>query len=154
VDPNSKFDPTTTLVLNPAAWTDAGPGQFGTSAGFYNDYRWQRQPAESLSIGRLFPLAKEGRITLNVRAEFQNVFNRLFYSSAATPGAFANLVGTNPTAAVQYTNAFANGQSCAARGLPPGPSCGALSGGFGFVNSVNGVGSQPRSGQIVARLVF
>src|SRR5206468_11932310 len=48
------FDPNTTLVLNPAAWTDAAPGQFGTAAAYYNDYRWQRQPAESLSFGRTF----------------------------------------------------------------------------------------------------
>jgi hypothetical protein len=145
VDPNSHFDPTTTLVLNPAAWTDAGPGQFGTSAGFYNNYRWQRQPAESMAFGRLFPLAKEGKVTLNVRIEFQNVFNRLFYASPSSSSGFA-LAGTNPTAAVNHTNAFENGQP------------GALSSGFGFVNSVNGgpLGGpeQPRSGQIVARLVF
>ena len=30
-------------------------GTFGTSAPYYNDYRWQRQPTESLAIGRGFP---------------------------------------------------------------------------------------------------
>jgi hypothetical protein len=31
---------------------------------------------------------------------------------------------------------------------------GALSSGFGFVQSLNGVGDQPRSGQLVARFQF
>jgi hypothetical protein len=94
-----------------------------------------------MSFGRLFPLAKEGRVTLNVRIEFQNVFNRTFYSSPS--GAFGFfLSGVNPTAPVQRFNTFANGQP------------GALSNGYGFVNTVNGAGSQPRSGQMVARITF
>ena len=28
-DINSKYDPNTTFVLNPAAWTNPAPGQFG-----------------------------------------------------------------------------------------------------------------------------
>lgn len=70
MDPNSHFDPTTQLVLNPNAWTDAPLGQFGTSAAYYNNFRWQRQPAESMSFGRLFPFGKEGRYSIQVRAEF------------------------------------------------------------------------------------
>ena len=133
-DPNCHcFDPTTTKVLNPAAWTDVGTGQYGATAPYLNNYRWQRQPAESMSFGRIFPLAREGRVNLNVRIEFQNVFNRTFLS---TPTA------TNPTATTFFNNTFANGQP------------GALSSGFGYVNSVNGAGSQPRNGQIVARLQF
>jgi len=31
---------------------------------------------------------------------------------------------------------------------------GRLTGGYGYVNWVNGAGSQPRSGQIVARVTF
>jgi hypothetical protein len=55
VDPNCKcFNPQTSLVLNKAAWTDAPGGTFGVSAPFYNNYRWQRQPAESMSFGRNF----------------------------------------------------------------------------------------------------
>ena len=33
------FDPTKTLVLNPAAWTPSAAGTYGTSAAYYNDYR-------------------------------------------------------------------------------------------------------------------
>jgi hypothetical protein len=133
-DPNCHcFDPTTTLVLNPAAWQDVPAGQFGAGAPYYNNYRWQRQPSEAISLGRIFPLAKEGRVSLNVRLEFQNALNRttLFSPSAG-----------NPTAPVLKTNQFSTGTT------------GALSSGFGFVNSVNGFGATPRSGQIVARLTF
>ena len=35
------------------------PGTFGTAAPYYNDYRWQRQPAESLSLGRIFRMQGE-----------------------------------------------------------------------------------------------
>jgi len=127
------FDPTNTLVLNPAAWQDVPAGQFGAGAPYYNNYRWQRQPQEAISLGRVFPIAKEGRVNLNVRIEFQNAFNRTTLSSP-TP--------TNPTAPTLKTNTFSSGAP------------GALSSAFGFVNTFNGAGDTPRSGQIVARLQF
>ena len=71
-------------ILNPAAWSDPGPGQWGTAAPFYNNYRWQRQPAESMSFGRNFRLGKEGRYNFFIRAEFQNIFNRLFLTPPQT----------------------------------------------------------------------
>ena len=43
------FDPNKTFLLNPKAWSDPAPGQWGTAAPYYNDYRYQRRPAESLS---------------------------------------------------------------------------------------------------------
>ena len=135
VDPNSHFDPTTKLVLNPAAWSDAPLGQFGNSAAFYNNFRWQRQPAESMGFGRIFPLGKEGRYTIQIRAEFQNIFNRLSYSAPA-PGSF-----NNPSTATAKGNSY-DGTN------------GLLSGGFGYVNWFNGAGAQPRSGQIIARFQF
>jgi hypothetical protein len=61
-------------------------GQFGTAAAYYNNYRWQRQPQESRSLGRTFGLARDNRIKLDVRAEFFNVFNRLFLASPAGVG--------------------------------------------------------------------
>jgi hypothetical protein len=133
-DPNCHcIDPTKDLVLNGTkAWTDAAPGQFGTSAPYYNDYRWQRQPSEALSFGRNFRLAGENKVVFNVRAEFQNVFNRLFLS-APSVGGFGN---TSPASFTTSNN----------QGL--------LTGGYGFVNYVNGAGARPRSGQIVARLTF
>ena len=138
VDPNSKFDPTKQLVLNPAAWVEPPYGTFGTSAVYFNDYRWQRQPAESMAFGRVFRIKE--RMSLYVRAEFQNVFNRLFYQMPSTNG---STTITTPT-----------GRANTLSGVS-----GLLSSGWGYVNWVNGGspgmgGAQPRSGQIVARFEF
>ncbi|HEY6346816.1 MAG TPA: TonB-dependent receptor [Bryobacteraceae bacterium] len=140
INPNQKgFDPTKQLALNPAAFVDPGPGNFGASAPFYNNYRWQRQPMENMNFGRNFRMGKEGRYNLNVRVEFQNVFNRLFYSAPSAGGLFGGTPITTPTANL---NPFPNG------------SPGALSAGYGYVNWLNGAGDQPRSGQAVARFTF
>ena len=140
VDPNSKFDPTTTLALNPKAWVEPAYGTFGASAPYFNDFRWQRQPSESMAFGRLFDIGKEGRYKLQIRAEFQNIFNRLFYSLPSDGSAFgqAPVFTTSPT-----------GRGNSVNGTP-----GFLSSGFGYANWVNGGSALPRSGQIVARFSF
>jgi hypothetical protein len=139
VNPNSHFDPTTQLVLNPAAWTDAPAGQFGYSAPYFNDFRWQRQPAESLGVGRIFRI-KEG-MSLQIRAEFQNIFNRLFYALPANGVGIFGLPSTTPETAPQHGNSL-------------GSQAGLLSAGYGYVNWVNGGSAQPRSGQLIARFTF
>jgi hypothetical protein len=126
VDPNCHcFDPTTTLALNPAAFSDAAAGQFGTAAAYYSNYRWQRQPAENISLGRTFRFKE--RATFNIRAEFFNMFNRVFLSGPSS---------TNPQATTTKNN------------------LGLLTGGYGYINTVNGFGTTPRSGQLVARFQF
>ena len=145
INPNQKgFDPTTTLALNTKAWVDAAPGQFGTAAPFYNNCRWQRQPTENLSFGRNFRFKE--RANLQFRVEFQNVFNRLFYSQPTVGGGFAP---TNPNTPTMNQN----------------PN-GGLSGGYGYVPYINGgcmnpqpafgvtACQGPRSGQAVLRLTF
>jgi hypothetical protein len=118
------FDPTKTFVLNPAAWADPPAGQFGTAAGYYDDYRYQRRPVENMSLGRVFRI-KESK-SLQIRAEFTNIFNRTEVN--------------NPTS----TNALATQTTNAA---------GQTTGGFGFIN--NGTTySTPRQGQLVARFQF
>ena len=139
VNPNSHFDPTTQLALNPAAWTDAPQGTYGVSAPYYNDFRWQRQPAESLGFGRIFRI-KEGA-SLQIRAEFQNIFNRLFYSLPADAVGIFGLPSTNPATPTAHGNSL-------------GATSGLLSGGYGYVNWVQGAGATPRSGQLVARFTF
>jgi hypothetical protein len=102
-------------VLNPAAWTNPTDGQFGASALYYNDYRQQRRPSESMSLGRVFKF-REG-MALTVRMNFQNIFNRL---------EMQNPTGTNisaPTTRATGTND--------------------LTGGFGFINYVGGSTFQP-----------
>ena len=139
VNPNSKFDPTTQLVLNPNAWVEPPYGTFGASAPYFNDFRWQRQPAESMAFGRVFRIKE--RAQLQIRAEFQNIFNRLFYQAPADGAPFGF-----PFTSVATPTLHGN----------PG---GTLSQGFGYVNWVNGGlapygGAQPRSGQLVARFTF
>jgi len=138
INPNSKFDPTTQLVLNPKAWVEPPFGTFGTSPAYYNDFRWQRQPGESMAFGRTFSVKE--RYKLQIRAEFQNIFNRLFYSAPADGAAFGQ-----PTTFVTSPTVRAN---------TLGSTSGLLSSGFVFVPWLNGAGSQPRSGQLVARFTF
>jgi hypothetical protein len=118
------FDPTKTFVLNPAAWTEPPPGQWGTAAGYYDDYRYQRRPQESMSLGRIFTIKE--KYPLQIRAEFTNVFNR------AEPN--------NPTStssvATQTVNAAGN-----------------TTAGFGYINTGTTF-SPPRQGQLVARFQF
>jgi hypothetical protein len=129
VNPNSKFDPTTQLVLNPKAWVEPPYGTFGTSAPYYNDFRWQRQPGESMALARSFRIKE--RVSLQIRGEFQNIFNRLFYSTPSDGG------GVTISTPIGHNN--------------PG---GTLSSGFGYVSWLQGAGSQPRSGQLIARFQF
>jgi hypothetical protein len=142
VDPNCHcFNPQTTLVLNPAAWKEPAPGQWGTSAPFYNDYRWQRQPAEALSFARNFPFGKEQRFNAQFRVEFQNIFNRVFLTAPATGN--------------QGGNAFTGPITLA---TVPTLVSGAYTGGYGYINTINstlpGYAPNPRSGQAVLRITF
>jgi hypothetical protein len=116
------IDPNTQLVLNPAAWTDAAPGTFGTAAPYYGDYRFERRPGEQMSLGRMFRLG-EGKF-LQIRAEFFNIFNRTYLPNPSTG---------NPFAATTMAN-------------------GRLTGGFGYINPYGSLFFQPRNGQLVARI--
>ena len=126
------FDPNKVFVLNKDAWSQPGPGQFGTGAAYYTDYRFERRPNENLSLGRLFHIKE--RATVSMRIEFTNVFNR-----AQMP----NPTSTN-AAATQVTN----------------PVTGVPTAGFGFIatGSVGATNSQQlptsRQGSVVARLTF
>jgi len=119
------FDPNTNFVLNPKAWTNPAAGQWGNSAGYYDDYRYQRRPSESLSLGRNFPF-DEGKMNLQIRADFTNVFNR---AEAVNPV-------SNNAGATQSRN-----------------NLGQTTGGFGYINT-SSVFAQPRQGTLVARFTF
>jgi hypothetical protein len=124
------FDPNTTFILNPAAWGQPAVGQWGTGAPYYNNYRWQRQPAENLSLGRNIRIKE--RYNLNIRAEFFNVFNRVVLSAPTSTNAAATQVRSgNQTVS-----------------------------GFGYINTTitniqtGGAIPTSRNGQIVARFIW
>jgi hypothetical protein len=125
------FDPNKVFVLNPLAWSQPAAGQLGSGAAYYSDYRFERRPNENLSLGRLFHIKE--RTTLNIRAEFTNVFNR-----AQMP---------NPTSTNSAATQVVNGG-----GVPTA--------GFGFIatGSVGATNSQQlptsRQGSVVARFTF
>ena len=96
------FDPNKEFVLNPNAWADPPAGSFGTGAPYYNDYRQQRRPIESMGLGRLFHIAE--RKTLQVRMEFSNVFNRAYLNNPDSTN--AKLTQTTNTATGQTISGF------------------------------------------------
>jgi hypothetical protein len=118
IDPNRDF------VLNPKAWSDPLPGQWGYAAAYYGDYRYQRRHDEQFSIGKVFPVRE--RMNFQIRAEFFNIFNRTYLNNPDSGNAQAT----------QQTNAL---------GVPIS--------GFGRINS-GSVFAPPRSGQLVARFEF
>ncbi len=123
IDPNRDF------VLNPKAWSDPAPGQFGTGAVYYGDYRFARRYDEQLSIGKIFRI-REG-MRLGIRAEFFNVFNRVYLPDPE----FANALAT---------------QRIDSNGVPIA--------GLGRINVGQIVAATipwtPRTGQLVARFQF
>jgi hypothetical protein len=126
VDPGCHcIDPNkNTQILNPGAWQDVPAGQWGVSAPTYADYRWVRQADEQISVGRVFPIKE--RVNFSFRIEMFNAFNRV---TLPAPTA------TNP------------GQT------PTFDSQGRQTGGFGFINTINGINGA-RTGQLVARIQF
>jgi hypothetical protein len=118
------FNPATDFVLDPQAWTDPAAGQFSTSSAYYSDYRFQRRPSEQFSLGRTFHL--HDRLQLNVRADFQNIFNRREMADPVYANAGATQVKNDD-------------------GVPQS--------GFGYVN-YKSLGANPRNGQIVVKLQF
>jgi len=124
------YDPTKTIVLNPAAWANVPDGQWAAQTSSIRDYRGFRLPTENLNLSRTFRMGKEGRVVLNLRGEFQNIFNRLRLP--------------NPT-----TTGFAAAPSTQKGGTYDG----LYNGGFGTVVPITGTTGQ-RSGTLIGRLTF
>ncbi len=131
------FDPTKTVVLNPAAWSNIPNGQFGANQGSLRWFRGIRIPVENANFSRNFRIKE--RYSLNIRVEFTNIFNRLqLPTSAAAPGG-VNL-GNFASPPTKFTT---------------GPNAGAYSGGFGtMVTPLNGAVTGQRAGTLVARFQF
>jgi len=127
------FDPNTSFVLNPAAWTNPAAGQYG-GAYYYGDFRGQRRPVENFAFGRQFRIRE--RSTLSLRAEFQNIFNRVYLNNPS--------VASPQTAPVCKLPNGSNG-ACSV-GLQ-------IVSGFGSINTSTLL-YQPRTGQLVAQFTF
>lgn len=121
------FDPNTTFTLNPAAWSNPVGGQFGGGAEYYSDFRYERHPQENMNVNRDFRITE--RVRLNLRLEFDNIFNRAYINNPQATTPFFPLSKT------------------------PG---GAAAGGFGFINTAitSTQFGQPRQGMIIARFTF
>jgi hypothetical protein len=130
------FDPTKTLVLNPAAWVNSAPGTYSSSAAYYNDYRSQRHPTENFNVGRTFRIRES--MSFSVRGEFVNIFNRTVLPNPSS---------TTPLTA---STCFVTGISGPTGACNPGAT---IASGFGFEQTANIVGGV-RRGQIVARFRF
>jgi len=130
------FDPTTTQVLNPAAFTNIPDGQFAANESSLRSFRGFRYPAENANFSRNFRVKE--RFVLQVRAEFTNIFNRV---QLPIPG------GT--TSAINLGNF-----TTAPTTFPNGPNKGLYSGGFGTIVPETVGGVNTRAGTIVARFTF
>jgi hypothetical protein len=73
------YDPNKTFALNKDAWTNPAAGQFGTTAAYYSDYRYQRRPQENMNFGRTWNIKE--RYTFNIRFEITDAFNRGHYNN-------------------------------------------------------------------------
>jgi hypothetical protein len=129
------FDVTKTQVLNPKAFTNVPDGQFANNEASIRSFRGMRYPAENANFSRTFRIKE--RYTLQVRAEFTNIFNRMTYPFPLGLTSAINL-GNFATAPTTFTS---------------GPNKGLYSGGFGTIVPEAGTNGQ-RAGTLVARFSF
>src|SRR5262249_14336230 len=112
---------------------------------------WQRQPSEALSLARIFKMGKEGKYSLQIRVEFQNAFNRLFFAAPSTTNPAAT-VKRNGLVCANRTASFTSTDACTAGGGYVNQfTSNALTAGYGFVGTG---GSSPRRGQFIAKFSF
>jgi hypothetical protein len=129
------FDPTKTIVLNPAVWENIPNGQFGADQSVFRWFRGIRTPSELANFGRNFRIKEH--VSLNVRVEFTNVFNRTILPAIG----LGNFSSAPTTVGVDAITKL------------PTRNTGLYSGGFGTIVPINGTGGQ-RAGSFVARLQF
>jgi hypothetical protein len=123
------YDPTKTAVFNPNAWENVPNGFWAADQSSIRWYRGLRIPQENANFSRNFRIKES--VSLNVRVEFTNVFNRMQLPQPTTTGNFAN-------APTRFTS---------------GANSGLYSGGFGTIVPVNGTAGM-RAGIFVGRLTF
>jgi hypothetical protein len=96
------INPYTDVVLNPAAWANPVNGTFGPATGtYYGDFRSARRPQENMNLARTFRFKE--RLSLQLRAEFVNIFNR---TQIGNPSTTAPGVAPSKSAYGQYSAGF------------------------------------------------
>lgn len=131
------FDPTTTQVLNPAAFENVPNGQFAADQASIRSFRGPRIPSENANFSRNFRVKE--RYNFQIRAEFTNIFNRMVWPVALGQTTPVNIAGFNSaTAPTVYTS---------------GPNKGLYSGGFGTIVPET-TASGMRAGTLVGRFSF
>jgi hypothetical protein len=136
------INPYSDIVLNPKAWTNPTNGTFGPATGtLYGDFRSSRHPQENLNFGRTFKI-REG-VTLQLRAEFVNIFNR---TEIGNPGTSAPAAAPSKNQLGQYSGGFGViNLTVSGPNIAPGYT----------QNAVTGQLYQlPRSGSLIARFSF
>jgi hypothetical protein len=128
------FNPNTAFVLNPAAWANPAPGQFGSAANTTH-FSGERRPVENMGLGRMFRIKE--RISMNLRVEFVNVFNRTYLNNPSL---------TSPQTAPVCVEPNGTNGACNQPGLQ-------TVSGFGTINTTTTL-YPPRVGQIIARFQF
>ncbi len=133
------YNPLTTQVLNPNAWTACPTNTTCEATGnLYKNFRGPRTPSENANIGRNFRIKES--MNFQIRGEFVNIFNRTLMPTGA------NISTANP------------------QNLPVKNAQGAYTSGFGIMpiyvtpNTAEG-GSQlaylqPRTGTLIMRFSF
>jgi hypothetical protein len=130
---HSQINPYTQQVLNPNAWTPAPAGAVGPAIGtLYADFRGPRRPVENANVGRNFRVTE--KYSLQIRAEFTNIFNRTFLPSPVTN--VAPQVPLTRNNLGQYTNGFGVINATAA------------------INTVPTLNGASRAGTLIARFTF
>jgi hypothetical protein len=134
------FDPEKTVVLNPNAWQTIPDATWTADTSTYGFFRGARRPAESANLSRNFRYKE--RYTLQIRMEFQNLFNRAFLPAP-------QLTTFSPVNAAATLQTSADGRYIAGFGSFGNlRNSGALSGG------TVGLGGGQRSGQVIVRFSF
>jgi hypothetical protein len=140
-------------VLNPAAWANPlagtfGPGPSGAAGLYYTDFRQARRPQENLNIGRNFVLNRERNISLQLRAEFVNVLNRMQLGNPSTTSPYsATNAYQGPTVVNGRITGGFGGYALGGVGIGALPT-------FTSNGAVGNLYQQPRQGTLIARFTF
>jgi hypothetical protein len=122
------YDPTQTVVLNPAAWTNVPDGKWGAQQTDIRQFRGIRYPQENLNVSRNFRIKE--RVVFHLRVEFQNVFNR---TRLPQPN-----IGNYTAPPTKFAS---------------GANTGLYNGGFGTITPTTGTAGA-RTGTLIGRITF